>query len=118
LEICQCAMVGTRYEVSLWVLRGMGPITLAASLAGNGDLSMTVMVVFSKRGLLQREYAVVRPKTPAPTMRMEEGMWFLSIRLLVSAAVGDIMHAMAAVAMAMTAMNETSWYCWATHQNK
>ena len=32
------------------------------------------MEVSSKDGLLQREYAVERPKTPLPIIRMDEGI--------------------------------------------
>lgn len=48
--------------------------TLAPSGAGNGCRSTRVMEVSLKDGLLQREYAVERPKTPLPIIRMDEGI--------------------------------------------
>ena len=48
--------------------------TLALSGAGNGCRSTRVIAVSLKDGLLQREYAVERPKTPLPIIRMDEGI--------------------------------------------
>lgn len=46
----------------------------AASGAGKSERSRTVMEVFLKSVLCVREYAVERPKTPEPTIKIEDGM--------------------------------------------
>lgn len=46
----------------------------AGKTPGVGERSRTVMVVALNSGRLVRARAVESPKTPAPTMRMEEGM--------------------------------------------
>ena len=40
---------------------------------GKGDLSKTVILVLEYSGLWVSAYAVARPKTPDPTIRIEEG---------------------------------------------
>jgi hypothetical protein len=48
-------------------------LTLDPSGAGNGCLSTRVMRVFLNKSFLAREYAVDKPKTPLPIMRMDGG---------------------------------------------
>lgn len=51
----------------------MDDASRAGKTPGSGERSTTVIVVEEKSGRVARATAVLRPKTPAPTMRIEEG---------------------------------------------
>lgn len=51
----------------------------AASGAGNADRSTIVIFVFSYPERWERAYAVLRPKTPEPMIKIEDGVFGFAI---------------------------------------